>query len=216
MSRFQEVTPLHERVPDVPGIANQIVQRAMEFNPDKRIQSAAALQAELKKAIEILDRGKDQRPDFNSPMAEHHDDDELPTNEGEGYVVMLVESKSGLQNAIRERLKSRGYRVLVISDANRALARFTPEEDLPADCVIFGASDMGTLALEAFNKFASDAHTCDIPSILLVDKRQSQIINGAHRGANRKLLPLPLKVRELRTALMNLLTGVERRDLGTY
>ena len=27
---------------------------------------------------------------------------------------------------------------------------------------------------------------------------------------------LPLKVRELRTALMSLLTGVERRDLGTY
>ncbi|HBV62780.1 MAG TPA: serine/threonine protein kinase [Rhodopirellula sp.] len=216
VSRFQEITPLHERVPDVPGIANQVVQRAMEFNPDKRIQSAAALQAELKKTIEILGRGKGQRTEFNSPMAGHHDDDELPTNEGEGYVVMLVESKSGLQDAIRERLKSRGYRVLVISDANRALSRFTPEEDFPADCVIFGASELGTLALEAFNKFASDAHTCDIPSILLVDKRQSHIINGAHRGANRKLLPLPLKVRELRTALMNLLTGIERRDLGTY
>ena len=216
VSRFQEITPLHERVPDVPGLANQIVQRAMEFNPEKRIQSAAALQAELKKAIETLSKGKKQRSEFNSPMAEHHDDDELPTNEGEGYVVMLVESKSGLQNAIRERLKSRGYRVLVIADANRALSRFTPEEDFPADCVIFGASELGTLALEAFNKFASDAHTCEIPSILLVDKRQSHIINGAHRGANRKLLPLPLKVRELRAALMNLLAGIERRDLGTY
>ncbi len=216
VSRFQEVVPLHERVPDVPGIANQIVQRAMEFNPDKRIQSAAALQAELKKAIDTLSRGKQNRTDFNSPMAEHHDDDELPTNEGEGYVVMLVESKTGLQNAIRSRLKSRGYRVLVISDANRALARFTPEEDVPADCVIFGASELGTLALEAFNKFASDAHTCDIPSVLLVDKRQSHIINSAHRGANRKLLPLPLKVRELRAALIGLLTGIKRRDLGTY
>ena len=216
VTRFQEIVPLHERVPDVPGIANQIVQRAMEFNPDKRIQSAAALQAELKKAIDILASGKKQRADFTSPMAEHHDDDELPTNEGEGYVVMLVESKAGLQNAIRARLKSRGYRVLVISDPNRALARFTAEEDTPADCVIFGASELGNLALEAFNKFASDAHTCDIPAILLVDKRQAHIINGAHRGASRKLLPLPLKVRELRMALINLLTGIKRRELGTY
>ena len=188
----------------------------MEFNPDKRIQSAAALQAELKKAIDILASGKKQRADFTSPMAEHHDDDELPTNEGEGYVVMLVESKAGLQNAIRARLKSRGYRVLVISDPNRALARFTAEEDTPADCVIFGASELGNLALEAFNKFASDAHTRDIPAILLVDKRQAHIINGAHRGASRKLLPLPLKVRELRMALINLLTGIKRRELGTY
>ena len=216
VSRFQEVVPLHERVPDVPGIVNQIVQRALAFNPDKRIQSAAALQAELRKAIDTLAKGKQQRVDLNSPMAEHHDDDDLPTNEGEGYVVMLVESKAGLQNAIRERLKSRGYRVLVISDANRALARFSPEEDPPADCVMFGASELGNLALEAFNKFASDEHTSDIPSLLLVDKRQSHIINGARRGANRKLLPLPLKVRELRSTLIGLLVGIERRELGTY
>ena len=216
VSRFQEIVPLHERIPGVPGIANQIVQRAMEFNPDNRIQSAAALQAELKKAVETLAKGKQQRVNLNSATANHHDDDELPSSEGEGYVVMLVESKAGLQNAIRARLKSRGYRVLVIADANRALARFSPEEDVPADCVIFGASELGNLALEAFNKFASDEHTCDIPSVLLVDKRQSRIINEAFRGANRKLLPLPLKVRELRSTLIGLLTGIERRELGTY
>ena len=154
VTRFQEIVPLHERVPDVPGVANQVVQRAMEFNPEKRIQSAAALQAEVKKAIEILEGGHKVRrdSDFAAPMAEHSDDDEVPTNEGEGYVVMLVESKAGLQNAIREKLKSRGYRVLVISDPNRALSRFNADEDPPADCVIFGASDLGHLAKEAFNK----------------------------------------------------------------
>ena len=91
--------------------ANQIVQRAMEFNPDKRIQSAAALQAEVKKAIEMLERVRTKSvatTTATSPMAEHQDDDELPTNEGEGYVVMLVESKADLQNAVRERLKSAG------------------------------------------------------------------------------------------------------------
>ena len=35
VSRFQEIVPLHERVPDVPGVANQLVQRALEFNPGK-------------------------------------------------------------------------------------------------------------------------------------------------------------------------------------
>jgi PleD family two-component response regulator len=149
-------------------------------------------------------------------MADHQDDDELPTNEGEGYVVMLVESKAGLQNAVRERLKSRGYRVLVISDPNRALSRFGADEEPPADCVIFGASELGTLAVQAFNKFASDEHTREIPSILLVDQRQSQIIGEASRGPGRKLLPLPLKVRELRTALTQLLAGIARRPIGTY
>ena len=218
ISRFQEFTPLHEIVPDVPGAANHVVQRAMEFNPEKRLQSAAALQAEIKKAIQILEAGKNGKTTraYNSPMAVHQDDEEPVTNEGEGYVVMLVESKTGLQNAVRERLKTRGYRVLVISDPNRALSRFSAEDDPPADCVIFGASELGNLAVEAFNQFASDDHTSSIPTILLVDRRQSNIIGAARRGPNRKLLALPLKVRELRAALMQLLAGVKRREIGSY
>ncbi len=218
VTRFHEVVPLHERVPDVPSAANQIVQKCMAFNPDDRIQSAAALQAEVKKAIEIIEGGRKRNagPDFASAMDDHHDDDDVPTNEGEGYVVMLVESKAGLQNAVRERLKSRGYRVLIIADPNRALARFNSEEEAPADCVIFGAAELGNLALEAFNKFADDEHTRDIPSILLADNRQAQIISQARRGPHRKHLALPLKVRELRAALLQLLAGIQRRPLGTY
>jgi CheY-like chemotaxis protein len=149
-------------------------------------------------------------------MAEHHDDDEMPTNEGEGYVVMLVESKAGLQNAVREKLKSRGYRVLIISDPARALARFSPEEDPPADCVLFGASELGVLAMEAFNQFASDEHTADIPAVLLADHRQTQVISNAVTDEKRQLLSLPLKVRELRNALKALLRDVQRREIGTY
>lgn len=217
VTRFQEVVPLRERVPDIPWIANQVVQRALEFDVNKRLQSAAALQAELQKSIRILESGASQGGDNAAvaPSGEHIDDDD-PTSEGEGYVVMLVESKANLQNAIRERLKAHGYRVLVISDPNRALARFTPEEEPLADCVMFSASELGSLAVEAYNKFASDDHTSAIPAVLLVDRRQTSLINAARRGVNRKLLPLPLKVREMRAALKQLLAGVERRQLGSY
>lgn len=219
VSRFQDIKPLGEVAPDVPGIVSQLVQRAMEFSPEKRIQSAAALQAEVKKTIDWLKRGKTESvPDtFGQPADDSpHDDDDIPTNEGEGYVVMLVESKANLQNVIRDRLKSRGYRVLVISDPNRALDRFAPGEEQPADCVIFGAAELGTLALEAFNRFAEDDHTSAIPAMLLADRRQSKIISEARRGPHRVLLALPLKVRELRAGLMKLLAGVERRPAGTY
>lgn len=218
VSRFQDVVPLHERVPDIPGGVSQLTHRAMEFSPEKRIQTAAGLQSEIKKTLEFLRSGGVTRrdADFSAPMAEHHDDDEIPTNEGEGYVVMLVESKAGLQNAVREKLKSRGYRVLIISDPGRALSRFSPEEDPPADCVLFGASELGVLAMEAFNQFASDEHTADIPAILLADHRQTQVISNAVTDEKRQLLSLPLKVRELRNALKELLRDVRRREIGTY
>ncbi|MEM9588776.1 MAG: serine/threonine-protein kinase [Planctomycetota bacterium] len=218
VSRFQEITPLHEIVPDVPGVVNQLTQRAMTFDPEKRIQSCAALQAEVRKTIELVKRGR-VAPfgDDHAPVnADQVGDDDLPSNEGEGYVVMLVESKAELQNAIRQRLKSRGYRVLIISDPNRALARFDPTYEAPADVVIFGAADLGTLTLQAHNEFATSEHTKAIPSILLADHRQQTIIRGAKRGPNRKLLALPLKVRELRGALSKVLAGVPKREMGTY
>ena len=118
---------------------------------------------------------------------------------------MLVESKIEFQDLIREKLKKRGYRVLVISDPSRALARFSPDEDPPADCVLFSAPELGTAALEAFNQFGEDPHTADIPAILLVDRKQQFVIRGAKRGEKRILLAMPLKVRELRTALLRML-----------
>ena len=57
VSRFQQVTPITELVPDLPGPVNQLLQRTLEFNPKKRIQSAAALQTEVKKVIATIERG---------------------------------------------------------------------------------------------------------------------------------------------------------------
>jgi serine/threonine-protein kinase len=217
VTRFQDIKPIQEHVPDIPGVVTQLLGKMMEFNPQERIQSAAALQAEIKRVADILEKGPSKVREDGTPVdASNYEDDDVVTNEGEGYVVMLVESKATLQNAIRERLKSRGYRVLIIQDPGRALGRFEPNEEPPADCVIFSAADLGGLALEAYNRFASDEHTAEIPAILLVDRRQSRIIAEARRGPRRQLLALPLKVRELRAALMKVLAGTERRPLGTY
>ncbi|TWU41728.1 serine/threonine-protein kinase [Novipirellula artificiosorum] len=218
VNRFIDITPLPSLVPDVPGVANQIVQKSMRYNVNERFQSAGEMQAEIKKAITLLERGDvgSAGGDYHQPMAEHHDDDELPSNEGEGYVVMFVESKATLQNAVRDRLKARGYRVLVIQDPDRALSRFAAGEERPADAVIFGASDLGSAAIEAHNRFAEEEATRDIPTVLLIDRKQTHLIAAATRGPNRKMLGLPLKVRELRTALALVLADVPRRQIGTF
>lgn len=216
VSRFQEIQPIIELVPDIPGVVTQLIGKMMEYNPEKRLQSSAAMQAEVRRVIDILEKGPDKvSEEKGAGVGAQYEDDDIPTNEGEGYVVMLVESKASLQNAIRERLKSRGYRVLIIQDPNRALARFEPEDEPPADCVIFSAAEMGELALEAYNNFATTEHTSEIPAILLVDRRQDRIIAEARRGPRRQLLALPLKVRELRVGLMKVLAGTQRRPSGT-
>ena len=216
ISRFQDIEPVTKHV-EVPGLVSQLLNKMMEFNPEKRIQSASALVAESKRVIDALARGQTKREGENLPkVGEEYQDDDVASDEGEGYVVMLVETKATLQNAIRERLKARGYRVLIIQDPHRALARFQAGDDPPADCVIFSASELGSLALEAYNRFATDEHTAEMPAIMLADRRQARIIAEARGGPRRQMLSLPLRVRELRATLMKVLAGTERRPMGTY
>ncbi|MEM1227244.1 MAG: serine/threonine-protein kinase [Planctomycetota bacterium] len=217
VTRFQEIRPIGELVSGIPGLVLQLLGRMMEFNPEKRIQSAAALQAEVTRVIELLEKGpvKQEIHQGASVDAEAVGDDQVITNEGDGYVVMLVESKTNLQNAVRERLKARGYRVLIISDPMRALSRFNDGER-PADCVIFGAAELGNEALNAYNSFTENAETSEVPAVLLVDQRQTHIIGRAKRADNRQLLPLPLRVKQLRLALIHLLSGIPKREPGLF
>lgn len=209
VTRFQQVLPLHQLIPDVPAPAAHIVAKTMEFDPEKRIQTAAQLQAEIKVAMERLAAGDHRRVSEAGEAGLY--DDEANSLEGNGRVVMIVESKIELQDVIRERLKRKGYRVLVISNPERALERFRPEEDPPADCVVFSAHELGGQALDSFNDFGENEHTATIPAILLVDQKQQHIIGGAKLDAHRRMLSLPLKVRELREMLRKLLVGRPKR-----
>lgn len=219
VSRFQEIKPITEHVPDCPGIVSQLLMKILAYDPTKRIQSASALRIEVERVLETLKRGPVERQVHDTSgtvNAADVGDDHVVTNEGEGYVVMLVESKANLQNAVRERLKARGYRVLIIADPRRALARFDDDIENPADCVIFGAAELGNDALEAYNQFVTNEKTAEIPAVLLVDQRQGHIISRAKRGPNRVLLPLPLRVKQLRVALMQLLANIEKRTPGMF
>lgn len=209
VSRFNEVPPIHQVVKDIPAPAAHVVAKTMEFDPEKRIQSAALLQAEIKVAMDRLASGNYERVSENGGSVE---DGELPTNEGEGRTIMLVESKIELQNAIREPLKKRGYRVLIISDPARALKRFDPNEDAPADCVVFSAHELGNQALDAFNQFATDEHTAAIPAVLLVGQQQQFIVGRAKMDAHRRMLSMPLKVKQLRQMIRTLLANRPDRE----
>jgi len=211
VSRFHQVKSVYEILPELPPAIGQIISKAMEVNPENRYQTAGAMQTDIKKAIERLAQGDTGRRNDSASDGQSAEEEEDRSEEGLGRVVMLVESQAGLQNAVRDRLKSRGYRVLIISNPNRALDRFTTEDLPPADLVIFSAAELGNLALEAHNVFATQEHTREIPTVLLADRRQVKIIRDAIQGPNRQLLALPLKVRELRSAISALLADKPRR-----
>ena len=106
---------------------------------------------------------------------------------------------------LRDKLKRHGYRVLIFSDPQRALTRFEEDDKRPADCVLFSSVSLGRPALEAFNKFGLHPATKDVPAILFVDQKQSDLVKAASLAEHRLLLSMPLKVKELRETLLKLL-----------
>jgi DNA-binding response OmpR family regulator len=132
----------------------------------------------------------------------------LPTDhEGANKTIMIVESKIEMQNVLRDRLKKYGYRVLVFSDPQRAVKRFIDDDKQPADCVMFCAEYLGAEALEAFNEMENHPATKEVPALFFADGQQQSLIKAAQIGPRRVLLSTPLKVRELRDALVKLLNG---------
>jgi eukaryotic-like serine/threonine-protein kinase len=204
VSRFREVPNITKMAPAIPHNVAAVVHKAMEFDPAKRYQTPAEVLVDLKSTLERLESGDTQTTATiaaGKPAASTSD----ATTEGANKTVMLVESKIEFQDLIREKLKKRGYRVLVISDPSRALARFSADDEPPADCVLFSAPELGAAVLEAFNRFGEDPHTAHIPAILLVDRKQQFIIRNAKVGPKRVMLAMPLKVRELRASLIRML-----------
>ncbi len=208
VSRFNDVKPILQLEPDCPPNVVAVCNRAMELDPEKRYQTPGQMLGEVQVMLRRLEAGDTGaiRNDGTATAPVIEIDPEA-LKEGKGKTVLIVEDKMDLQDLIREKLKNRGYRVLVYGDPMRALERFTPDEPPPADCAVFSAPELGNIALEAFNRFGTDEHTKHLPSILLVDRKQQHIIRSALVGPKRILLAMPLKVRELRAALMKLLAA---------
>jgi serine/threonine-protein kinase len=203
VTRFTNIPPLGEVEPGLPDYVYAICHKAMEFAPDKRYQTPGQMLYDVEAAMKRLANPEANKVGEAGPRDfESVDPEDL--KEGQGKTVMVVENRAELQDLLREKLKKRGYRVLVFSDPERALAKFAPDEANATDCVVISAVDLGNLALDAFNLLVEQEHTRHIPAIMLVDPKQQHVIRGAKTSKVHVLMPMPLKVRELRQALVQL------------
>jgi serine/threonine-protein kinase len=191
-TRFESITPITQQEPQLPQRVVLVVNKAMELNVNRRYQSPAEFLADLRVTQKRL-----QSTDDGVPGA---------LDEGNDKAVMIVDSNPSLQDAFREGLKKVGYRVLVLSDPSRALERCDTDERV-ADCVVFGCHSLGKTGLAAFNRFAELARTRHIPAILLIAEKQGAYVNEARLNDHRVVARMPLRMREFRGVLKQLLAS---------
>ncbi len=105
---------------------------------------------------------------------------------------------------MRDSLKRKGYRVLVMSSPERAVNRFSDDPNV-AEVVLFSTAVLSESALEAFNQFGTDSRTCDIPAVLLLNELHARLESKAQTSAHRVVVSMPLKLRQLRQLLADLI-----------
>ena len=196
-TRYRDITPVAQLEPNLPSPVVALVQRALEVDLNRRMSKPAELVTEVQNAQKKIAAGASDDATTEGGQGKLE-------REGENHSVMVVESNIEMQDSLRDLLKRRGYRVLVIGDAHRALARFDGDEK-PAEVVIFCTTELGESALEAFNQFGDNPTTKDIPAILFIAEHHKNFAQQARQSAHRIILPMPLKVRQLRGILLKLL-----------
>lgn len=212
IGRYRDIPPIGKYVTGLPHTVINIVNKAIAFDPDKRYPNYELLKSDLDKVEEaegvLLKRNevltnKDGEEEQATPAKRG-----VIQQEGEGKTVLLVDSRQKMQELLRAQLGKRGYRVLLVSNAERGLQRL---QDSPGqfDCAIFCTGALEENALSAFNQMREDYRTESVPAVIIVEKNQSTFASRAKLGNLQGLLQMPIKVRQLRAALVKLISRKE-------
>lgn len=197
--RFLNVIPLREKNPAIPPVLGYIVEKAMALDPTKRYQTPAEMLSELEMAAVRLETGKTaeflsaQEQGFRSDPT-----DDIPT-------ILVVEGNPDLQGIFRESFKKAGYKVLVLSDTERAVEQFD-YTNRKVDCILLNAQHIGAKAVLAFNQLGENINTNIIPAILLLEENQIKWAAKAARGRNRVAVVMPIAMKRLLGIISKLIT----------
>jgi serine/threonine-protein kinase len=124
--------------------------------------------------------------------------------EAKQHTVLVVESNPKWQDVFREGFKKVNYRVLVIADPVRAVARLR-QDNKAAECIIFCAQGLGEAALDGFNMLSGDDRTVSVPAVLLLDDPQKGWKEKASVADHRIVMTMPIKMKDLRSTLAALM-----------
>lgn len=208
-TRFLDVVPAQKVDPSLPHCISLIVNKAMMLDADRRYQTPGAMLYDLRSAARRLSQGDPSSGDssiLSSSQLQKASDSSSALTPRQS--VMVVESNASMQDVFRSGFKKAGYRVLVTSDAERALTRIL-QEPTAVDCILINAQQIGPPAVEVFNRLADNEVTQSIPAALLLDEAQHVWQRDAKTAPHRVVVKMPITMKQLRELLLRLLPPVE-------
>lgn len=210
--RYRNVRPLSQCLRECPQSVTEIVDRLMAIDPDSRYSSPTdLLEAILPVYRQLLRENREQEGSEDSQ-------ERMPGNDTvqEEKTILFVEKRAREQDWIRNYFSARGYRVLVLSNPERAITRLT---DDPPDCFVMIEEGIGDNAFELFEQAIQIAETNDSKVVFLQSEKTMESVFDFEDRIDIAMLSQPISLREIRLSIQNLIDGksknsdVETKDL---
>jgi eukaryotic-like serine/threonine-protein kinase len=202
-SRYTDVVPVRLFDAELPRCVADVIDRAMELEPQQRYQTPGEMLRDLKAAALWLAEPHPEGNGQRTAVDGLADDAPAAGDLHDRKAILVVEPEPRMQEIFRQAFLDTGYRVLLISDAQRAVSRLQHEPEA-AQCVLLCASELGPPAVQAFNQLGEDPATSEMPVILLLGKDQIGWRDQAAQSSHRLVVSTPLRVRQLRELVVRL------------
>lgn len=185
-SRYRDIRPISSLDPEIPFRVAGIVDRLLQVNPELRYQSARELAEELENVLRDL--GDTQVADSGPLVAIA------------GMKTLLcVEHRPKRQDVLREYFTKHGFRVLLMSDIDRAFARL---KNNPPDGLILFGDAIGDRAADDFKRALALTRGRNVAVVCVLTEEQDRLDKQLdaidQRGA---VLVQPVRLRDLRETL---------------
>lgn len=197
ISRYSHIRPIRQREPNIPRGIEDIVERLLKLDPDQRYQTPQEVAADLR---EMLINLGDEPPDASSLSAAappESNSTEKPSDGNSAVTIMCIEGRTKHQDVLRTYLTKHGFRVLMLSDVQRALNRLATA---PPDCLILFGDSIGSEVAGAYEKVRS--RPSGKPGVVAVlSEKQKHLASAFKTSPNARVLVQPIKIRSLRDAI---------------
>ncbi len=195
ISRYANIRPIRQLEPNILRSIEDIVERLLKLEPNQRFQTPQEVAAELRNVL--IELGETP-PDAGAPTpASAANPTTGAANSSSSVTVMCIEDRAKHQDVLRTYLSKHGYRVLMLSDVQRALNRLSTA---PPDCLILFGDSIGDDIASAYETVRSSSS--GKPGVIAVlSAKQKHLEPKCKPAPHAKILVQPIKIRSLRDAI---------------
>lgn len=202
-SRLEQVRPVGEVDPALPKSVTVVVDKLMQLIPSMRYQNTGEVLRDLRPVLAELTGEAVAEPTKADAKPEVPDNAKPPPTPVLP-VLLCVESRPKQQNMLREYFSKHGFRVMLVGDPQRALARL--DGNAP-DCLVLMGESAGEEVVHAFREAQKLTKETATSVLLVLGEKQAALKAGLEETPTSRVLVQPVVLRQLRKTIQMTLGG---------